>query len=189
MRSTPGSREAGERADVPPGFSRNPTRPARRVALAGLALAGLAVAGYLTLYQVGVDASAWDPIFGAGSTRVLDLTAPVPDAAAGVLAYAAELVLLAVGGPARWRTQPWTCLALGAVLSTGAAVSLILIVIQPVVVDHWCTLCLCSAAVSLSLFALGIDEARAAGGAVRRARRCGVPPIAALRGRAAGDPS
>lgn len=56
---------------------------------------GLAIAGYLTLVQLDVLAHVWDPLFGAGSSpAVLDLTHPVPDAAAGTVAYAAELVLL-----------------------------------------------------------------------------------------------
>jgi len=60
-----------------------------------LAALGLAIAGYLTLVQLDVLAHVWDPLFGAGSSRaVLDLTHPVPDAAAGTVAYAAELVLL-----------------------------------------------------------------------------------------------
>ncbi len=139
--------------------------------LGGFALAGLAIATYLLLQQVGPLTSPWDPIFGArASGRVLGLSAPFPDAAAGVLAYAAELVLLAIGGRARWHTLPWACLALGAVLTMGACVSVVLIVIQPVIVEDWCSLCLGSAALSLALFALGIGEARAAAGEIRRTR-------------------
>jgi hypothetical protein len=157
------------RDDVPPGFDHDPTARSRRALLLGLAVAGLAIAAWLTLYQVGVLASPWDPVFGDRSSRaVLDLTEPVPDAAAGVLAYATEIVLLLVGPPGRWRTMPWTCLALGAVLATGAVVSIVLIVVQPAVADAWCLLCLGSAALSLALFALGIGEARAALAHLRR---------------------
>jgi len=113
---------------------------------------------------------------------VLDLTAPVPDAGAGTLAYATELVLLGHGGRDRWRTLPWTCLALGAVLVTGGVVSVALIVIQPAVAGHWCLLCLGSAALSFALLALGIGEARAAAGEMRRTRRLGVTWRTALRG-------
>jgi|tagenome__1003787_1003787.scaffolds.fasta_scaffold20239620_2 hypothetical protein len=57
--------------------------------------AGLLIAGYLILVQLDVLANAWDPLFGTPSTkRVLDLTHPVPDAAAGVIAYATEVALL-----------------------------------------------------------------------------------------------
>jgi hypothetical protein len=151
---------------IPPGWDHNPTSPRRRAGLAVLAGTGFAVALYLTLYQLGLYDSVWDPWLD--SPAVLGLTEPVPDALAGALAYGAELVLLAVGGPARWRTHPWVCLALGAILTMGAVVSIGLIVVQPAVAGAWCLLCLVSAALSLALFALGIEEARAAWQHVRR---------------------
>ena len=171
-----------EHGPVPPGFDENPTSFRRRGLLAVLALAGLIDALYLTLYQW--DAwSVWDPFFN--SSTVLDLTHPVPDALAGVLAYAAELLLLSLGGRDRWRTLPWTCLALGAVLSAGATVSIALLVIQPAVAGTWCTLCLLSAALSLALFALGIGEAVAAWRYVRRQVRGGAALGDAFWGRCA----
>jgi hypothetical protein len=154
--------------DVPPGWHENPTSFGRRALLAALALCGLAVAGYISLFQLHAFDDVWDPLFS--SRPVLELTAPFPDAVAGVLAYATELVLLAIGGEDRWRTHPWVCLALGAVLTGGAVVSVALIVIQPTVAGAWCTLCLVSAALSFALFALGIGEARAAWQQLRRAR-------------------
>ncbi len=165
---------------IPPGFSHNPTAFSRRAILAALALIGLLDALYLTLYQW--DAwRVWDPFFRAQT--VLDLTEPVPDALAGVLAYGGELLLLSLGGADRWRRLPWACLALGALLSTGALVSIALIVVQPTVAGTWCTLCLLSAALSLALFALGIGEARAARQHVRRERAAGVPLGDAVWGR------
>lgn len=169
--------------DIPPGFDHDPTSWRRRGVLIALAAVGLLVAGYLTLYQLGVFASVWDPVFGSRSSRaVLDLTAPVPDAAAGVLAYASEIVLLLIGRPGRWRTMPWTCLGLGAVLVTGVVVSVVLIVVQATVVGDWCVLCLCSVGLSFALFALGIGEARAALRHVRGIRDRGVGLGDALRG-------
>lgn len=150
---------------IPPGFDSNPTSYRKRARLAVLAFAGLLVASYLTLYQW--DAwPVWDPFFD--STKVLDLTHPVPDALAGVAAYGSELMLLALGGRDRWQRLPWACLALAAILITGAVVSIALIIVQPTVAGGWCTLCLVSAALSLALFFLGIDEGRAAWQHVRR---------------------
>src|SRR3954451_13544202 len=157
--------------DVPPGSDHNPTSPRRRALLALLAFAGLLVATYLTLYQLGFYDDVWDPFFS--SRPVLDLTEPVPDALAGVAAYAAELVLLAVGGRDRWRSMPWTCLALGFVLACGAVVSIALIAIQPAVAGAWCTLCLVSAALSLALFALVFGAPGAAWQHVTPARHRG----------------
>jgi hypothetical protein len=146
-------------AAIPPGFDENPTTYRKRARLAVLAFIGLLVAGYLTLYQW--DAwPVWDPFFEA--EKVLDLTKPVPDALAGVAAYGSELLLLALGGEDRWRRLPWACLALGAVLTMGAVVSIALIVLQPALTGTFCTLCLVSAVLSLALFGLGIGEARAA---------------------------
>jgi hypothetical protein len=153
------------------------------VLLAVLAFAGLVVASYLSLFQVGVLDAVWDPFFD--SRTVLELTAPVPDALAGVAAYGAELLLLAIGGRDRWRSLPWACLALGLTLAAGAVVSVSLLVIQPTVANAWCLLCLVSAALSLALFALGIGEARAAWQHVTRARGRGVRFGDAFWGRAA----
>ncbi|HEY7077752.1 MAG TPA: vitamin K epoxide reductase family protein [Solirubrobacteraceae bacterium] len=169
--------------DVPPGWDENPTSFSHRLLLAGLAFVGLLVALYLTLYQFRLYDTVWDPFFD--SKTVLDLTWPVPDALAGVIAYGAELVLLALGGQDRWRSLPWACLALGAVLTAGAVVSIALIIIQPTVAGAWCFLCLVSAALSLALFFLGIGEARAAWQHVRRARARGVSWGDAVWGRAA----
>jgi hypothetical protein len=177
------SRTASRDRAIPPGWDANPTSWGRRALLASLALAGLLAASYLTLFQLHAFDTVWDPFFDARA--VLELTAPVPDALAGVLAYATELVLLALGGPDRWRSLPWACVALGLVLSAGALVSLALIVIQPTVAGAWCLLCLLSAGLSLILFALGIGEARAAWQHIARARRDGWTTADALRGRAA----
>ncbi len=187
-RSSPTDRAAAGaerlRADgVPPGWSHNPTSPSRRGLLAALAAAGLLVSIYLTLYQWDAWGDVWDPFFD--SRKVLDLTEPVPDALAGVLAYGGELVLLALGGRDRWRSLPWACLALGAMLAAGAVISIGLIVVQPTVAGSWCTLCLVSAALSLGLFALGAEEAVAALQHVRRARDMGVSLGDAVWGRAA----
>jgi hypothetical protein len=150
--------------------------------LGALAGTGLLVALYLTLYQWNAW-GVWDPFFD--SSKVLDLTEPVPDALAGVIAYGAELLLLALGGRDRWRSLPWTCLALAAVLSAGAFVSIGLIVVQPTVAGGWCTLCLVSAAISLALFGIGVGEGLAAWQHIRRATEQGHSFGDAFWGRAA----
>jgi vitamin K epoxide reductase family protein len=148
-----------------------------------MAAAGLLISAYLTLYQWRAWDTAWDPFFDP--SPVLDLSRPVPDALAGVLAYGLELVLLALGGRDRWRSLPWVCLTLGAVLTGGLFVSIGLVLVQATVVDEWCTLCLASAALSMALFGLGIGEARAAWQHVARARRRQISLGDAVWGRAA----
>jgi hypothetical protein len=148
--------------ELPPGWATNPSAWPKRVALAALALAGLIISTYLTLYQVKLIGSVWDPAFPSGSPAVLSWTKPVPDAAFGVGAYAAEIVLSFIGNTGRWRSRPWPPVAFGAVAAIGAVTSVILMISQPVAVGHWCTLCLASAGISLVVFAWGIDEPLAA---------------------------
>ncbi|HEU4975980.1 MAG TPA: vitamin K epoxide reductase family protein [Baekduia sp.] len=179
-----GVAEGDEAWAIPPGWSHNPTSYRRRLLLSGLSFTGLLIAIYLVLYQFRLYPESaivgpWD------SPKVLDATYPVPDAFAGVIAYGAELLLLALGGRDRWRSLPWVCLSLGAILATGAVVSVALIVVQPTVVGHWCIWCLGSALISFLLFFLGFGEAIASWQHVRRARERGVALGDAVWGRAA----
>ena len=139
----------------PPGFDENPTRWSRRILIIALAFAGLCVSVYLTLFQINVLQSVWDPFFQ--SPEVLEYLG-IPDAALGALAYATEIVLSLIGGRQKWRTMPWTVLAFGVVILAGALVSVLLFLMQAFLVGAWCTLCLASAAISLAIFALGYEE-------------------------------
>ncbi len=62
-------------------------RGRHRVPVIVLSLGGLVVATVLTLFQVGVLHSVWEPLFGTGSRRVLTSPVsealPVPDASLG----------------------------------------------------------------------------------------------------------
>ena len=149
------------------------------MALATLALAGLCVSVYLTLFQIGVIPSVWDPFFR--SKEVLTFLG-LPDAALGALAYGTEMVLLSLGGGERWRTMPWTVLALGFVILSGAIVSVLLILMQALLVDAWCTLCLVSAAISFAIFYFGYDEPLAGIKYLKQVRDSGDSPWRALWG-------
>ncbi len=153
------------------GAVREPSRWSERVPVAVAAAAGLAISVYLAAYQLGVVAAPWDPLFGAASSaRVLHSglarALPLPDAAIGALAYAAELAADLAGGSERWRTHPWIVLAFGAIAAALALVGVALIVVQAAVVRSGCTLCLCSA-----LLSIGVAIAVAAGGEVQAAFR------------------
>ena len=156
---------------IPPGWEDNPTNWPKRIGLACLALLGFLVAGYLTLYQIHVFGSVWDPFFN--SPKVLHLTDPFPDASLGVLAYGTEIVLSFIGGKARWRTMPWATIGFGVVIFSGAGVSIMLMILQPLVANAWCTLCLSSAAISLVLCVWGADEPLAALQHLKRVRQSG----------------
>ena len=171
---------------IPPDWDENPTAWPKRLSFAARAFVGLCIAAYLTLYQVGAFSNVWEPFFGSGSREVLTSTfsrsLPVPDASLGALAYLTELVLSFIGGRDRWRTLPWTTIVLGFVVSFGAVVSILLMIVQPVVVGTWCTLCLASAFVSLTLVGPGMEELLATLQMLKRVRADGQPVWRALLG-------
>jgi uncharacterized membrane protein len=138
------------------------TRP---IWLAVLSAVGLAIATYLTAFQVGIVTSVWDPVFGGGSERVLtspiSRASPVPDASLGAVAYALDLafaIAIVIGvGPRSSLTR-----LLATVASLAAAMGILLVILQPIVVHALCTLCLASAAISVALAAGAIAEATSA---------------------------
>ncbi len=164
-----------EAAAAPPGWDHNPSAWSERWHVAGHAAAGLAIAIYLTLYQVRALGSVWEPFFGDGSVRVLhsafSRALPVPDALLGALGYLTEIVGALAGRADRWRAQPWVVVAFGAVVAAMAAVSLALVILQAAAFHAWCTLCLVSAAVSLTLVVPAGDEVVAAWRELARRRR------------------
>jgi uncharacterized membrane protein len=134
------------------------------VGLVVLAILGVVIASYLTAFQVGLVRHVWDPLFGAGSERVLTSAIsrllPLPDASFGAGAYLLDALLalaivLDLGPERRLR------LALAGVATLGALASVVLIVLQPLVAHAFCSLCLASAAISIALAIGAVAEAGA----------------------------
>jgi uncharacterized membrane protein len=173
---------------LPPEPARRPDPSAwrRRAPLVALAIVGCAIAGYLCLYQLGITASVWDPIFGASSEKIItsgvSRARPVPDALLGAFAYLLDAILGALGGRERWRTSPWLVLLFGLVVLGLVVAGLALTAAQVCVFHDGCTLCLCSAAISLTTGALSREEVSAALSYLRRARAEGQTLGQALRG-------
>ncbi len=140
----------------------HPSARSHRRAVAILAATGLAIAAYLSLFELGVIDTVWDPVFGGGSEQVLTSTLatslPVPDAVLGMLAYLAEGVLALLGGEERWHRQPGLVLVYGALSASLACTAIGLVAVQALIVRAWCLLCLGSAVISLSAFALAAPE-------------------------------
>ena len=134
----------------------------RRLAVGAVSLVGLGVALYLTLVQANVLRTVWDP-FSSGSPWILRRSPLVrwlgfPDAALGVVAYGAELVLdvsAVEGGPGGLRRG--SDLALGALAVAMGLGSVVLVGLQAIY-GHWCTLCLVSASASVAVAALVVPD-------------------------------
>lgn len=155
---------------------------------AALALIGAALAAYLTLVQLRVVDHGWEPFFGTGTAAVLHSSVsrslPFPDAAAGLVAYLVEAVLGLTSTQHRWQQRPVLPLAFDLVGLGLAAAAAALVVLQATVVQSWCTLCLCSATVSLGILAVGrLREGRAGLQGVRARRAAGRSWVEALVGR------
>ena len=159
--------EHEELTDTPTGWVYNPSAWSQRVPIALLALVGFGIAGWLTLFQVGVLPTIWEPFFGAGSRTILTSRVshvlPIPDAALGALGYLADAVFGLIGGTARWRRMPWVVIVFAIAVIPFGLTSLLLFVLQPTLFDTWCTLCLLSVAISLTMVPYAWDEFVASG--------------------------
>lgn len=164
-------------SDAPPGWSYNPSTWGQRLPIVGLALVGFLIAGYLALYQWGIFSGVWEPFFGDGSRVILNSSIsrilPIPDAALGALGYLADAVTGVIGRRGRWRTMPWIVILFGLAVGPLGAVSILLVILQPVLFGEFCTLCLASAAISVAMIGPAMDEFLASLQWVKRERARG----------------
>ena len=146
----------------PPGWDYNPASWPQRLPIIGAALAGFGTAMYLAAYQIGWVSHAWDPFFGAQTEKILDSplsrVLPVPDALLGAMGYLADAVAGAVGGKRRWRTMPWVVVLFGLLVGPLGAISIGLVIAQPLLYDAWCTLCIATAFISVIMIGPAMDE-------------------------------
>ena len=173
-------------ANAPPGWSYNPSEWGQRLPIVGAALVGLAIATYLALYQLRVLPTVWEPFFGSGSRTVLNSGVsrilPIPDAALGAFGYLLDAVTGAIGGRDRWKSMPWIVIVFGLAVGPLGAISILLVILQPVLYDAWCTLCLASALISVVMIGPAMDEMLASLQHVRRESSRGRSTWQALRG-------
>jgi nucleoside-diphosphate-sugar epimerase/uncharacterized membrane protein len=165
--------------DTPRGWRYNPSAWVQRVPIAALALLGLLISRYLTAYQLGHIDEVWDPFFADGTRTIItsDISKawPVPDAGVGTVAYVLEILAALIGGPRRWRTMPWMTLLFGLLIVPLGGVSIFFIIIQPVVIGTWCSLCLLQAAAMVVMIPYSLDEVLATTQFLLRSRRAGKP--------------
>ena len=164
-------------AEIPPGWSYNPASWRQRIPIIALAAAGFVLAGYLALYQYRVVPSVWEPFFGRGSEIILNSPTskvlPVSDAALGAFGYILDAVTGAVGGRRRWRTMPWMVVLMGLFVGPLGAISILLVILQPVLYDAWCTICLTTAVISVVMIGPAMDEVLASLQHLKREHRAG----------------
>jgi hypothetical protein len=148
--------------DTPPGWSYNPSDWFQRGPIIAMAFVGFFLSRYLAAYQLGHIPYPWDPFFGDGTRRVLDSEVsnawPISDAGLGAVSYMLEALSGFMGGRNRWRTMPWMVLMFGFLVVPLGIVSIVLVILQPVAVGAWCTLCLITAAAMLIMIAPAVDE-------------------------------
>jgi len=86
-----------------------------------------------------------------------------------------ELVMTFMGGKTRWRTMPWMVLALAVLVLPLGGVSIYFIIIQPIVIGTWCTICLIAGLAMVIMIPYSLDEFVAMGQFLVDARRKGTP--------------
>ena len=162
---------------IPPGWVKNPSAWPERLPIVGLALVGFGIAAYLTAFQYELVDTIWEPFFGDGSRTVLTSglsnVLPISDGALGALGYLGDAVTGVIGGTKRWRTMPWIVIVFGVFVGPLGAVSIALVVAQPLLYGSYCTLCLASAVISLIMIPPAVDEVLASLQDVRRVRQSG----------------
>jgi uncharacterized membrane protein len=162
------------RTDVPPGWDYNPSDWSQRLPIVGLGALGFGIAAYLALFQYRLVRDVWEPFFGDGTRRILTSplshVLPVSDGALGAFAYLVDAATGAIGGRGRWRTMPWMVILFGFFVGPLGAVSVALVIAQPVAYDAWCTLCLASAVVSVAMIGPSMDEVLASLQHLKRVR-------------------
>lgn len=148
--------------DVPPGWDYSPSEWTQRLPIIALALVGFFLARYMAAYQLGHIPAAWDPFFADGTERIItsDLSRawPVPDAGLGAMSYLLEALSGIMGDRKRWRTMPWMVALFGVLVVPLGGVSIFFIIIQPIWIGTWCTLCLIAAAAMVLMIPYTLDE-------------------------------
>jgi uncharacterized membrane protein len=168
VRDDPGS-------GAPPGWSYNPSGWVQRLGIVFLAMVGFFLSRYMAAFQLGHIVYPWDPFFGESTSRVLtsDISKafPVSDAGLGALSYLLDALAGLIGGRRRWRTMPWMVVLFGVFIIPPGVTSIVLVILQPVSIGAWCTLCLVASVVMLLMVSPALDEVIATGQFLLRTRR------------------
>lgn len=133
----------------PKGWSFNPSSWTARIITVVFALMCWFFSRYMAAYQLGYISHIWDPFFLDGTQKVLNSNVshafPVSDAGLGAFGYTLEFLLGWQGDSKRWARLPWLVCLFGFLVIPVSVISIGLIILQPLVVGAWCSLCLFTA--------------------------------------------
>jgi nucleoside-diphosphate-sugar epimerase/uncharacterized membrane protein len=173
-----------DESTVPPGWTYPPSSWLQRLPIIALGVFGFFIARYLTAYQLGQIGAVWEPFFSSGKdqngteyiiTSDVSRAWPIADAGLGATSYMIEALMGAMGTATRWRTMPWMVTFFFILVVPLGGVSIFFIIIQPIMIGTYCTLCLIAAAAMLIMIPLTLDEVVAMGQYMLRSVREGRP--------------
>lgn len=159
-------------SEMPPGWTYCPSTYLQRLPIVALGAVGFVIARILAAYQLGHVEGVWEPFFqGQGGengtefiiTSDVSKAWPIADGGLGATTYMFEILMGVMGGRSRWRTMPWMVLLFGIVVVPLGVVSIYFIIIQPIVIGTYCTLCLLAALAMLIMIPYALDELVAMG--------------------------
>jgi nucleoside-diphosphate-sugar epimerase len=175
-----------DESEIPPGWTYSPSSWLQRLPIIALGLFGFFIARYLAAYQLGHIGHVWEPFFSGGGTKngtefiiTSDVSRawPIADAGLGATSYMIEALMGAMGSSKRWRTMPWMVTFFFILVVPLGGVSIFFIIIQPIMIGTYCTLCLIAAFAMLVMIPLTVDEVVAMGQYMLRSHRAGRPLI------------
>ncbi len=165
---------------IPAGWTYSPSSWLQRLPIIALGLVGFLIARYLAAYQMGHIEAVWEPFFAGeagknGTEHIItsDVSKawPIADAGLGATSYMLEVLMGAMGTVTRWRTMPWMVTFFFVLVVPLGGVSIFFIIIQPIMIGTYCTLCLIAAFAMLLMIPLALDEVVAMAQYMRRAVR------------------
>jgi nucleoside-diphosphate-sugar epimerase len=161
-----------DQSDLPIGWSYCPSTYLQRLPIIALGAVGFFIARYLAAYQMGHVDHIADPFFGGSGglngtatiiTSDVSKAWPIPDGGLGAVTYMFEILMGVMGDRRRWRTMPWMVTMFIIVVVPLGVVSIYFIIIQPIVIGTYCSLCLLAALAMVVMIPFALDELVAMG--------------------------
>ncbi|WPZ20977.1 NAD-dependent epimerase/dehydratase family protein [Sulfitobacter faviae] len=153
--------------DIPPGWTYCPSTYVQRLPIIALGVVGFLLSRILSAYQLGHIDAIWEPFFFSPSnlngseyivTSDVSKAWPIADGGLGAMSYMFEILMGVMGSRMRWRTMPWMVALFGIVVGPLGVISIYFIIIQPIAIGTYCTICLLAAAAMLIMIPFSLDE-------------------------------